>query len=121
MTYDPAAPSDQIDSAAIIWRCRHCGKWSTAKRDPIAHTRWHHEGPEMQGWFVWCGPFDRWTAVHNDVSPRDELPRFDEPVDRHEREMALLGIDPMDEANDDNQNEPVTVEAIAKLLSKEQR
>ncbi len=73
----------------VLRRCRGCGKWSTAKRDPIAHERWHdhqlgEDGGRFIGWFVWCGPFDRWTARHDDPKPRAELPHVGEPVRPHE-------------------------------------
>jgi hypothetical protein len=82
-----------------LWRCRECGKWSHAKRDPIAHKRWvsvddpatNADGGTYygQGWFVWCGPFDRWEARHNDPSPRAAIENFGEPVNRLERDCAL--------------------------------
>lgn len=77
-----------------MWRCRGCRKWSTAKRDPIAHERWHdhqlgEDGGRFVGWFVWCGPFDRWTAQHDDPKPRAELPHIGEPVRPYERDSVL--------------------------------
>jgi hypothetical protein len=79
------------EQTAVLWRCRECGKWSHAKRDPIAHKRWHHvEGePAWRGWFVWCGPFDRWEARHSDPNSRPKLPHLGEPVSPMEREVAL--------------------------------
>lgn len=74
----------------VLWRCRECGKWSSAKRDPIRHKRWHKvEGRESwRGWFVWCGPFDRWTVQLKDPSPRDALPSLGEAVNLHEKRVA---------------------------------
>lgn len=74
-----------------LWRCRECEKWSHAQRDPIAHKRWYHpEGAEpWVGWFVWCGPFDRWEARHSDTEPRAALPHVGQPVDPSAREAAL--------------------------------
>jgi hypothetical protein len=86
-----------INEHAVLWRCRECGKWSHAKRDPITHKRWHHgEGkPKYAGWFVWCGPFDRWTASHDDPAPRAPILNLNVPVSRLEREAAL-GMDTSD-------------------------
>lgn len=67
-----------------LWRCRRCGKWSTAKRDPIAHKpeRPHPDHPDdPYMWRAeWCGPFDRWTARLDDPNPRPDLPHVGQPV-----------------------------------------
>lgn len=84
---------------STLWRCRECGKWSHAKRDPIRHKHWHplpptddHPEPDKwEGWWTWCGPFDRWVAVHDDPSPRGYVFGLGEPVSYAERERALAG------------------------------
>lgn len=83
----------------ILWRCRECGKWSHAKRDPIQHRRWEsvpdpatdEDGTPYreQGWFVWCGPFDRWEAHYSDPSPRPVPFNTGHPVSYVERQIAL--------------------------------
>lgn len=83
-------------AAAILWRCRECGKWSHAKRDPIRHKRWHHEADGMPpvGWFVWCGPFDQWAAHRMGATVyRAALPEAGEPVSKFEEEAALAPDD----------------------------
>lgn len=82
-----------------VWRCRECGKWSHAKRDPIRHKRWHQHGekdPDLgtEGWFIWCGPFDRWTAQHDDPKPRGYVFGVGEPVSYAEKAMALGELEP---------------------------
>jgi hypothetical protein len=88
-----------MSATETLWRCRECGKWSHAKRDPIQHKRWQ-PAPDVatdedgmpyrgQGWFVWCGPFDRWETRHSDPSPRPALLNLGEPVSYAEREIAL--------------------------------
>lgn len=75
-----------MSEQATFWRCRRCGKWSTAKRDPIAHKPErpdpeHPDSPFPYGWRAeWCGPFDRWTARYDDPNPRSELPNAGQPV-----------------------------------------
>lgn len=97
-------------ATAVLWRCRGCGKWSHAQRDPITHKRWQaapgaatdEDGRafEGQGWFVWCGPFDRWTAQHDDPKPRTVVYNLGEPVSHIEREIAL-GMPPVVGPQDD--------------------
>lgn len=83
------------DGQTTLWRCRKCGKWSHAKRDPRRHKRWHaaerYDGTRSgdTGWFTWCGPFDRWTAQHDDPRPRGYVFGIGEPVSYAEKAMAL--------------------------------
>lgn len=74
-----------------MWRCTGCGKWSHARRRPTSHRRWvsgaEHTKPPAGatvverveptydhlngftsdgGWFVTCGPFERWLAQRTD-------------------------------------------------------
>ncbi len=49
----------------FVWICRHCGKRSYARRDPIAHHR-AVVTPTDYGQrrdYLWCGPFDRYVAT----------------------------------------------------------
>lgn len=74
-----------------LWRCAECGKWSHAQRQPKRHLRFvqnegqgappdnkvhevveavysHVNGTESDGgWFVYCGPFEAWTAEREQV------------------------------------------------------
>lgn len=79
----------------VVWRCRHCGKLSSAKRRPTRHQRFqlHDEydgeyGHERVGWRVWCGPFDRFEAQHADPAAPPHLAeavQIGEPVSPSER------------------------------------
>lgn len=63
-----------MSETVTIWRCRECGKWSHAKRDPIAHGRYvdtlDDDGCKVGRHTVWCGPFDRLTAQLDDTKPQ---------------------------------------------------
>jgi hypothetical protein len=53
------------DGTVTLWRCRECGKWSPAKRDPIRHQRSITEVDAYgngESRTVVCGPFDRYMA-----------------------------------------------------------
>jgi hypothetical protein len=81
-------------------RCRRCGKWSFAKRDPIAHKPRRPETEDAPYWEwreEWCGPFDRWEATLAEGPRRGELPHAGQPVDPAWREEILVSPE-MDEA-----------------------
>jgi hypothetical protein len=69
-----------------MWRCACCRKWSHAQRRPPWHQRFVDVEPtdpalilrfdqgvydhmngwlQPSGWWIKCGPFDRWTAVQD--------------------------------------------------------
>jgi hypothetical protein len=60
-------------SPVHVFICRGCGKRSYAKRDPIAHERREYTDTDYGGRrceHVWCGPFDRYTAVLDTSRPQ---------------------------------------------------
>jgi hypothetical protein len=62
-----------------VWICRHCGRRSYAKKDPIAHERRENVyDPERLGVvrrYFWCGPFDRYLCTLDTAKPqRDATP-----------------------------------------------
>lgn len=69
-----------------LWRCRECGKWSHAQRDPIRHERWTNitvDGEIVSRSAVWCGPFDRLLAeIDPDHTPRPPLANIGELTGR---------------------------------------
>lgn len=62
---------------AQLFRCRTCGKWSHAKKQPRKHQRWVSPGDEEysadlnenqwgdvpDGHGIECGPFTPWVAT----------------------------------------------------------
>lgn len=73
-----------------LFRCAGCGKWSHAKRRPVAHQRVHElddETDEMR----WCGPFVRYVATLDDPSPPVPSDRIGEALPDTER---FTGEDP---------------------------
>jgi hypothetical protein len=69
--------------AETLWRCRECGKWSTAKRDPIRHERSvvEDDGYGRNVRMVVCGPFDPWVAFpFTSPNPRPALPNLGETI-----------------------------------------
>lgn len=64
----------------IFWRCRRCGKVSTAKRRPASHQRVDvlERGPEgyRRTAMVHCGPFDRHVGRLSDPQPPADNPEF---------------------------------------------
>ncbi|MEU8186039.1 hypothetical protein [Micromonospora carbonacea] len=83
-------------TAATLWRCTKCGKWSHAKRRPSSHKRWVQTGTEtvteMESWDTGalvevevptgevqkCGPFRAWSAAPLETTP--SRPHRDEPA-----------------------------------------
>jgi hypothetical protein len=69
-----------------VWICRHCGKRSYAKKDPIAHERrevvYDSERRGSVRRYFWCGPFDRYVCtLDTEKSQRDAatLPHLGTP------------------------------------------
>ncbi|HWT25848.1 MAG TPA: hypothetical protein VN213_20250 [Solirubrobacteraceae bacterium] len=67
-----------------VWICRHCGKRSYAKRDPIAHERRVYSDTDYgrRADFVWCGPFDRYVAALDTEKPQrdaSKMPHLGQP------------------------------------------
>ena len=75
-----------MSDPVTLWRCTQCGKWSHAANRPRGHQRWipaseptpdpatvirHEPGTydhmngftDEGGWFVACGPFEKWVAA----------------------------------------------------------